>query len=261
MSIGQIETPHGIKKFLPIFGWLPGYPSKWLGNDLVAGLTTAAVVIPQSMAYATIAGLPVEVGLYTSLVPMVVYAILGTSRVLSVSVTSTISILTAATFEPVVQSSDPSEYLSAASTLAVLVGVILILSGFFRLGFLANLISRPVLTGFKAGVGVVIFVGQIPKVLGISVEKGPFLQSILAILQSLDEIHWITFGLALVNLAILILLPRVNLRLPTALVAVILGIAASALLDLGTQGVILVGEFPSGLPFFSLPDLSLVGQL
>ena len=134
MTIGQIKTPHGMRKYLPILGWLPGYPSKWLRQDLVAGLTTAAVVIPQSMAYATIAGLPVEFGLYASLVPMLVYVILGTSRALSVSVTSTISILTATTLLPVVRSSDPAEYLTAATTLAVLVGVFLILAGVFRLG-------------------------------------------------------------------------------------------------------------------------------
>ena len=122
MSITQANAPSGISKYLPILQWLPGYPSGWLRKDVVAGLTTAAVVIPQAMAYATIAGLPVEVGLYTAMVLMVVYAILGTSRVLMVSVTSTISILTAATLLPVIQGSDPDLYLTAATTLAVLVG-------------------------------------------------------------------------------------------------------------------------------------------
>lgn len=261
MSIQQIETPHGIKKYLPVLQWLPGYPTKWLRNDLVAGLTTAAVVIPQSMAYATIAGLPVEVGLYAALVPMVVYAILGTSRALSVSVTSTISILTATTLLSVVQGSDPAEYLTAATTLAVLVGAFLILAGVFRLGILANLISQPVLTGFKAGVGVVIFVGQIAKVLGVSIDKAPFLQTLVALLQSVDDIHWLTFGLALVMLAILIFLPRLTKSIPAPLVVVVLGILASALLNLESLSVKLVGEIPSGLPSFTLPDLSLLEQL
>ena len=121
MSVGQIENPQGIKKFLPILGWLPGYPSGWLRSDLVAGLSTAAVLIPQSMAYATIAGLPVEMGLYTPMVLMGVYAILGTSRVLVVSATSTISLITAATLAPVIQSGDPNSYLTATATLALLV--------------------------------------------------------------------------------------------------------------------------------------------
>jgi len=250
-----------MRKYLPILGWLPVYPSKWLRQDLVAGLITAAVVIPQSMAYATIAGLPVEVGLYTALVPMVVYVILGTSRPLSVSVTSTISILTATTLLPVVQSSDPADYLTAATTLAVLVGVFLILAGVFRLGILANLISQPVLIGFKAGVGIVIFVGQISKVLGVSIEKAPFLQTMAALIQSLDEIHWFTFGVALVTLAILIFLPRFTKSVPSPLVAVVVGILASALLNLESLGVALVGEIPSGLPSLTLPDLSLLGLL
>jgi high affinity sulfate transporter 1 len=261
MSLGQIETPQGIKKYLPILGWLPGYPSKWLRQDLVAGLTTAAVVIPQAMAYATIAGLPVEVGLYTVLILMVVYAILGTSRVLMVSVTSTISILTAATLASVVPEGDSAAYLTAAATLAVLVGVFLILAGLLRLGILANLISKPVLTGFKAGVGVVIFVGQIAKVLGVSIDKAPFLQTLVALIQSLDTIHWVTFGVALVSLAILIFLPRIRPQIPAALMAVFLGILASALLNLEALGVSIVGDIPSGLPTPKLPDLSLVSQL
>jgi high affinity sulfate transporter 1 len=257
MTVKQIETPHGIKKYLPVFQWLPGYKPDWLRSDLVAGLTTAAVVIPQSMAYATIAGLPVEVGLYAALVPMAVYAILGTSRVLSVSVTSTISILTATTLLSVVQGSNPAEYLTAATTLAVLVGIFLILAGVLRLGILANLISQPVLTGFKAGVGLVIFVGQIAKVLGVSIEKAPFLQTLVALLQSLDEIHWMTFGVALVTLAILIFLPRLTVKVPAPLVAVVFGILASALLNLESLGVALVGDIPSSLPSLTLPDLSL----
>jgi len=224
---------------------------------LVAGLTTAAVVIPQSMAYATIAGLPVEVGLYAALVPMLAYALLGSSRVLSVSVTSTISMLTAAELAVVVQSGNPADYMAAAATLALLVGGLLVLAGILRLGFVANFISAPVLTGFKAGIGLVILVGQLGKVLGISVSKGPFFQTLLAVLQGLGETHWPTFLTALVALAILIILPRLVPRLPAALVAVAVGIAASALLGLEAYGVKLVGDIPPGLPAFTLPALSL----
>jgi high affinity sulfate transporter 1 len=235
----------------------------------VAGLTTAAVVIPQSMAYATIAGLPVEVGLYAALVLMLVYALLGSSRVLSVSVTSTISMLTAAELAVVVQSGNPADYMAAAATLALLVGGFLVLAGILRLGFVANFISAPVLTGFKAGIGLVILVGQLGKVLGISVSKGPFFQTLLAVLQGLGETHWPTFLVALVTLAILIILPRLAPRLPAALVAVAVGIAAAALLGLEAYGVKLAGDIPPGLPAFALPalslsngpDLALLGQL
>jgi len=255
------DTPSGLSRYLPVLQWLPGYSSGWLRFDLVAGLTAAAVVIPQAMAYAAIAGLPVEVGLYTALVPMLIYVLLGTSRPLSVSSTSTLSMLTATELARVVQGGDPAETLVAASTLAFLVGIFLLLAGLLRLGFLANFISLPVLTGFKAGIGLVIFVGQLGKVLGLSVEKGPVLQTVVQILQSLDQIHLLTLALSLVTLVILILLPRLSKRLPAALVAVALGILASALLSLEASGVKLVGEIPAGLPSFSLPDLSLLSAL
>jgi SulP family sulfate permease len=261
MGVGQTIAPQGIRKYLPVLSWLPNYSSQWLRADLLAGLVAAAVVIPQAMAYAAIAGLPVQVGLYTALVPMLIYVLLGTSRPLSVSSTSTISMLTATELARVAQGGDPAETLVAASTLALLVGIFLLLAGLLRLGFLANFISLPVLTGFKAGIGVVIFVGQLGKVLGLSIEKGPVFQTLLSVLQSLDQIHWPTLALALVMLAVLLLLPRLNKRIPAALVAVALGILAAALLNLEASGIELVGEIPAGLPSFSLPDLSLLSAL
>src|SRR5688572_1465379 len=131
--------------------------------DVIAGLTTAAVVVPKAMAYATIAGLPAEAGLYTACIPMVIYAVLGTSRVLSVSTTSTIAILTAGALTSIGSNASPGALLTAASTLALLVGVMLALTSVLRLGFVANFISDPVLTGFKAGIGLVIVVDQLPK--------------------------------------------------------------------------------------------------
>jgi len=229
--------------------------------DLVAGLTAAAVVIPQAMAYATIAGLPVEVGLYTALVPMLIYSLLGTSRPLSVSATSTIAMLTATELARLVQSADPYDYIIPAATLAFLVGLFLLLAGLLRLGFIANFISTPVLTGFKAGIGVVIFVGQLGKVTGLALEKGPILLTILSLLQNLDQIHWPTLALSLLTLAILVFLPRLTKRVPAALVAVAFGILLSAPVGLEALGVALVGPIPAGLPPLTLPDLSLVRSL
>lgn len=255
------DAPQGLAKYIPLLQWLPIYNSAWLSRDIVAGLAAAAVVIPQAMAYATIAGLPVQYGLYAALTPMVIYALLGTSRVLSVSVTSTISILTASTLLAAVGNSDSEAYLTAAVTLAALVGIFLILAGLLRLGILANLISLPVLTGFKAGVGVVIFVGQIAKVLGLSIDKAPLLETLSALVQNLGNIHWATFAVAVATLAILISLPRITRRVPAALVAVILGIGASALFNFEAAGIGVVGTVPSGLPVLSLPDLTLIGLL
>jgi high affinity sulfate transporter 1 len=252
----------GIAKYIPILGWLPNYQAGWLRFDLVAGLTAAAVVIPQAMAYATIAGLPIQVGLYVALVPMFIYTLLGTSRPLSVSSTSALSMLTAAAlFNAVGPVRDPSDYIVPAATLAFLVGVFLVAAALLRLGFLADFISRPVLTGFKAGIGVVIFVGQLSKVLGLSIPSGSVLQMLLSIVTSLGQINWPTVLLSLVMLAILILLPRFIPRIPAALVAVAVGIAISALLNISEFGVALIGQIPPGLPSFSPPDLSLLSSL
>src|SRR5262249_1719323 len=154
---------------------------EWLRPDLVAGLTTAAVIIPKAMAYATIAGLPVQVGLYTAFLPMVIYSVLGTSRPLSVSTTTTIAILTATALGQVPTHSDGTSLLRASAMLTLLVGAFLMLASFLRLGFIANFISAPVLAGFKAGIGLVIVTDQIPKILGIHFPKGSFLHNLLAI--------------------------------------------------------------------------------
>ncbi len=251
----------GLKKYIPVLDWLPNYHPSWLRVDLLAGLTTAAVVIPQSMAYATIAGLPVEVGLYAALTPMLIYVLLGTSRVLSVSVTSTISMLTAAVLVTVVPGGDPAQVMLAAVTLAMLVGLLLILAGVLKLGFLANFISDPVLTGFKAGIGVVIFVGQIGKAIGILVPKGGFVETVVATIQGLGDANWAAILVALLMLVILILLPRFNRRIPAPLVAVAVGIVAALILNRAGAHVELVGTIPSGLPSFQMPDLSLVSAL
>lgn len=250
-----------LEKFIPVLNWLPQYRKEWFRFDLIAGLTVAAVAIPQSMAYAKIAGLPVQVGLYTALVPMLVYALMGTSRSLSVGATSAISILTATALVWIVPNGDPAQYMTAAFTLALLVGAILLVAGILRLGFLANFISIPVLTGFKAGLGLVIIAGQLGVILGIPVGKGPFFQTILSVLQNLGAVNMPTLILALATLVVLFALSRIAPRLPAPLLVVVFGTLASALLIPDNAGIGLVGHVPSGLPSFVLPDLSLVGKL
>src|SRR5678816_1272602 len=157
---------------VPILEWAAGYQKDWLRLDVVAGLTAAAVVIPKAMAYATIAGLPVQVGLYTALFPLVIYALLGTSRPLSVSTTTTISILVAAELGKVAPNGDPAALATATATLALLVGAILVAASVLRLGFVADFISEPVLIGFKAGIGLVIVLDQIPSYSAHTSTKG-----------------------------------------------------------------------------------------
>ena len=238
-----------------------GYRRHWLRPDLVAGLTTAAVVVPKAMAYATVAGLPVEVGLYTAFVPMVIYAILGTSRPLSVSTTTTLAILTGTQLALVAPGGDPAALLTASATLAFLVGIMLILASVLRLGVVASFISEPVLTGFKAGVGLVIILDQVPKLLGIHFEKGGFLENLLALIQQLPETSVVTLVVGIAMLAILVGMERFVPRAPAPLVAVGLGITASALFALQGHGVETVGHIPQGLPPFTAPRLDLIAQL
>ena len=211
-------------------GLLTGYNKDWLRFDAIAGVTTAAVVIPKSMALASIAGLPVQAGLYVALVPMAVYALLGSSRSLSVSTTTTIAMLTAAELALVAPSADPAQLMSAAATLALLVGAFLMLAGFLRLGFLANFISDPVLAGFRAGVGLVIVVDQVPKLLGVHIDGGDFFHKVLATLQHVPETNSATLILAAATVAMLLGLERFRPHFPAPLAAVIFGIAAAGFL-------------------------------
>src|SRR5215472_8129838 len=152
----SLQPENQLRAYLPISDWLIKYDKSWLRPDVIAGLTTAAVVIPKAMAYATIAGLPVQVGLYTALIPMAIYALTGSCRPLSVSTTTTIAVLTGAELSLVVTNSDPSALLTASATLTLTVGAILLAASLLRLGIVANFITEPVLVGFKAGIGIVI---------------------------------------------------------------------------------------------------------
>ncbi len=172
----------------------PEYSSPTLRFDVVAGLTAAAVVLPKAMAYATVAGLPVSVGLYTAFVPMIVYALLGTSRVLSVSSTTTLAILAGTQLGLAVPDGDPGKLITATATLTALTGALLIGASLLRLGFIANFISTPVLTGFKAGIGLVIVFDQIPKLLGLHISKEGFFRDILSMARHLPETSLMTSG-------------------------------------------------------------------
>ncbi len=229
--------------------------------DVVAGLTAAAVVLPKAMAYATVAGLPVQVGLYTALVPMAVYGLLGSSCVLSVSSTTTLAILTGAQLGALVPDGDPIKLLAATATLTALVGALLLLARLLRLGFVANFISAPVLTGFKAGIGLVILLDQAPKLFGVHITKQSFFADILSVVRALPETSLLTLAVAAATAIALIGMDRLKPHSPAPLIAVAAAIAASWIFHLSAQGVSTVGHIPQGLPSVTLPDLALVQQL
>jgi SulP family sulfate permease len=229
--------------------------------DVVAGLTAAAVVLPKAMAYATVAGLPIAVGLYTALIPMVIYALLGTSRVLSVSSTTTLGILAGTQLALVVPDGDPARLIAATATLGLLVGAMLLLAAVLRLGFVANFISTPVLTGFKAGIGLVIVLDQVPKLLGIHIDKDGFFPDLVSVAEHIPDSSLLAMAVAGATFALLIGMERRWPHSPAPLVAVAGGIAATWFLGLEERGVSTVGLIPQGLPKLTLPDLALVQAL
>jgi len=238
--------------------WLARYERDWFAPDVAAGLTAAAVVIPKAMAYATVAGLPVQVGLYTAFIPPLIYALLGTSRNLSVTTTTTIAILAAAAIGEAVTAGSGVSLVTATATLSVLVGLMLLVARVLRLGFLASFISEPVLTGFKAAIGCVIVLDQVPKVLGIHIEKSGFLRDIFAISAQLSHTSLPTLLVAGATFACLVLVRKYWPRVPAPVIAVGGAIAASYLLALEAAGVSSVGAIPTGLPSLSMPDRDLL---
>ena len=238
-----------------------GLSAAGLRLDVIAGLTAAAVVLPKAMAYATVAGLPVSVGLYTAFVPMIVYALLGTSRVLSVSSTTTLAILTATELAIVVPDGDPGKLITAAATLTALTGVLLVAASALRIGFVANFISSPVLTGFKAGIGLVIVLDQVPKLLGVHITKEGFFRDILSVVKHLPDTSLLTLAIAVAALLGLLAIERLWPHLPAPLVAVSAGIGLSWLVGLEAFGVSTVGFIPQSLPAITVPSLGLVAQL
>lgn len=229
--------------------------------DVVAGLTAAAVVLPKAMAYATVASLPVAVGLYTAFIPMIIYALLGSSRVLSVSSTATLGILVFAQIGLVAPDGDPAKLITATATLTALVGAMLLVARLLRLGFVANFISAPVLTGFKAGVGLVIILDQVPKLFGIHITRQDFFTDALSIIHHLPDTSLMTLVVAAATFAVLIGMERRWPHSPAPLVVVGGGVAASWFFGLQSAGVSTVGLIPQGLPTLTLPDLALAAQL
>ena len=248
-------------RWFPLPEWLLSYRRDWLRPDVVAGLTTGAVIIPKAMAYAMMAGLPVQVGLYTALLPMLIYAVLGTSRVLSVSTSTTLAVLTAAQLGQVVPSGEPAAMLRAMTILTFLVGAALVLASLLRLGFVADFISEPVLVGFRAGIGVVIIVDQIPKVLGIHFTRGTFVQNVLATFHNLPKTSVATVAVGLMVVLFLLGIEHYMPKMPAPLLAVSAAIVAANFFHLQHRGVELVGHIPQGLPSVVRPDLSLVSVL
>ncbi|MFO7571128.1 MAG: sulfate permease [Gaiellaceae bacterium] len=245
---------HGVARVLPGLSWIPEWRSI-ARRDALAALAVWAILVPQAMAYATLAGVPPVYGLYAALAALVAYALLGTGRQLNVGPSSGVAVLSAATIAPLA-AADGDRFLTLTATLAILTGVLLLLAGIARLGFLSELIAKPVLAGYFVGLGLVIAVSQLPALLGITIPQGGFFRSVWNVVRGLDAADAWTASLGVGTLALILLLRAFAPRIPGPLVAVLLGVGLSRALDLEADGVAVIGSVSSALPSVELPGVA-----
>src|ERR1700712_640167 len=237
----------------PVFASLQGYRRVWIRADVVAGLTVWAVLVPEALAYATIAGVPPVVGLYPAIPSLVLYAAAGSSRHLVVGPMSATAALSAASVAPFA-GGDSTLFVALTVALAIVTGILGLLLGLLRLGFIASFISEPVLKGFIVGLALTIMIGQVPKFFGVPKAEGDFFQQAWGVISHLGDTQGLTLLVGVLSLAVVLACKKWAPMVPGSLLAVLLGTGAAALFDLQARGVEIVGEIDSGLPAFGLPD-------
>jgi MFS superfamily sulfate permease-like transporter len=252
---GVIERPaRGLGRWMPGLLTIRGYQRSWLPHDLVAGLVLTAVLVPVGMGYAQAAGLPPITGLYATIVPLVVYALLGPSRVMVLGPDSSLAAVIAAVILPL-GGLDPDTAVALAGMLAILTGLVILVAGVARLGFVTELLARPVQLGYLYGIAVTILVGQLPRLCGFSIEGRGLLTETRDFVQGVarGNVNGAALAVGLAGILVILGLRRVWPLLPGVMVAVLLGIAAVSLFDLTDQGVKVIGVLPQGLPTFAFP--------
>ncbi|AVH25539.1 SulP family inorganic anion transporter [Nocardia cyriacigeorgica] len=232
---------------------LQHYRRGWLRADVLAGLTVWAVLVPEALAYASIAGVPPVVGLYAAIPALVLYALAGSSRHLVVGPMSATAALSAAIITPLA-GSDGARFVALSTALAIATGIVGLIAGLIRLGFIAAFISEPVLKGFIVGLALTIIIGQVPKLFGIEKEPGNFFEQAWGVIRHLGDTHWRTLLVGLLSLVVVLGLQRWLPLVPGSLLAVLLGIAAVTVFDLDDRGVAIVGHIDAGLPSVGMPD-------
>ena len=250
-------TAAGLSRFVPIAAWLPRYDRSWLRWDVVAGLTVWAIVVPESIAYAVIAGVPVEYGLYAVPLALVGYVVFGGCRQLFVGPSATVASVSAVALGDAAGSSpSASQAVVLSAALALMVGVIYVLLGLARMGFVARFFAKPVLDGFIVGLGLFIAVGQLPHLVGIEKPEGNTVHIFVTTLRDIGSWEWTTVAVGIVSLAALFAFARFAPKAPGALIVVAASIIAVRAFDLTSHGVQIVGEVPTGFHFASWSEIS-----
>jgi sulfate permease, SulP family len=259
-SLESSKNSRNLSNLIPILSWLPRYNRAWLAADILAGLTLWGLVVPVGMAYAGIADLPPQAGLYTLVASLLVYALFGSSRHLSVGATSATAALIASTVVALgATTADMATYQAYAVALVMVIGAVFLVAGVARLGWVTQFLSKPVMDGFVVGLAIFVAVGQLNKLFGVEKGHGNTFQKFFAVIKQLPEANWVTFAVGASALALLFLLPRWNKKIPAGLVVLFGSIAASLALGLNANyGVTVAGTLPQGLPSVSLPQVPLV---
>lgn len=240
---------------VPIVEWLKTYPVRFLGADILAGIVVAALAMPQALGYAGIAGVPVLVGLYSIPLALIGYAIFGSSPRLIVGPVSTVSVLSGSLVFDITRG-NPEQAVAVTAALALSAGLVLIIAGVLRLGWIAEFMSRPIVTGFVFGLVLLIVLGEIPNLLGMPPVSGDFFARAFSILTSLDDIHPLTAAIGLGSLVVLFAGARFAPRIPWGLLVLVTAILASSYFDLAAQSVATVGAVPTGLPAVAIPNIA-----
>ncbi|WP_216828493.1 SulP family inorganic anion transporter [Alkalihalobacterium elongatum] len=250
-----------LKKWIPVFEWLPSYDRSNLSGDLSAGLIVAIMLIPQGMAYAMLAGLPPVIGLYASTVPLIIYALFGTSRQLAVGPVAMVSLLVLAGVSTLAEPGTDT-YISLVLLLMLMIGIIQFLMGVLRLGFLVNFLSHAVISGFTSAAAIIIGLSQLKHLLGVKLEAEKDVFKILwESFQRISEVNPITFSIGVASILILVLIKRWVPKVPGPLAVVVLSILTVYIFQLERVGLKIIGEVPSGLPMFTMPHIQIADIL
>jgi len=253
------EKPGLLARCLPILHWLPHYNKAWLTGDIVAGLSVWALMVPQSLGYAAISGVPVQYGLYAAAIALIVYAIFGSSRHVVTGPSSTIAAVTGAAALSVAKAGS-SEAIALVAAITMLAGILYLILSVLKMGWVSNFLAESVLVGFIFGIGIDVAVGQLKHVTGTHVTGDSVWQKLASWVAGLPHTHTSTLMVGVAALVLLFALKIYAPRVPCALVALVLGIGASAAFDLSAQGVAVVGKVPRGLPTPGLPGISMIMQ-
>ena len=245
-----------MRRLLPILGWLPHYDRRWLRGDVAAGIAVTALIVPKNLGYAGIAGVPLQAGLYAAAAGALIYALFCTSRQISTGPSSSLAAVAGGAV--LVTNLDAEDAAELVAAITLLTGVLFLLLAAFKLGWVAQFLSRAVVTGFLAGAALDVVIGELPKLTGTSAGGDSAWRELWTWLQGLDAVHWTTVLVGAAALGGILALRFIAPSIPGALVLVVGGLVGSWLLDLGSRGVALVGEVPRGFPSADLPSLGLV---